>query len=478
MATKCTRLLINQIQLGRPPESPRSQYLCLLNTKVIAQLSENEELVSTTRKLKEANEGMKTAQEELQQQIASQLSQIEAKGSELSNLQSQHEELQEQIRANESQLKDLQTQNDSDYNARMLENDQLQKIMSSQMATINELWKENLNLRTEVQEQTSQVQTKESELQNLQSEHDLSSTAWLMENERSEEVAASQKRIVRELQKNLAIMRTTQEGLQQHIEAKKTELINLKSQYAKDLAQERAEVPSSVVLILCEFCLESTNYFNLHTIHSWVLQSNEIHAKAEKTVEQLQLQVDMFALDQRMLLDEIENLPQFVITIGTLLSRISSLRGQLVLLFKRISLLNTDIAVLKAQNDHDNHVILMLEAQAIEERGQFDSEIERFKNESNELNYKIAQLRDKYSDVNEASKRLKIQSARDKEALVHAQGEAKQNKMNTSREIALLKEQLTTAQSIIEEKEMNELTVLSSVHAMGMREERKRRPGR
>ncbi|KAJ6450227.1 hypothetical protein C8R47DRAFT_1084488 [Mycena vitilis] len=86
-------------------------HITKLNTKVIAQLSENEELVSTTRKLKEANEGMKTAQEELQQQIASQLSQIEAKGSELSNLQSQHEELQEQIRANKSQLKDLQTQN-------------------------------------------------------------------------------------------------------------------------------------------------------------------------------------------------------------------------------------------------------------------------------------------------------------------------------------------------------------------------------
>ncbi|KAJ6469179.1 hypothetical protein C8R47DRAFT_1065011 [Mycena vitilis] len=36
-----------------------------------------------------------------------------------------------------------------------------------------------------------------------------------------------------------------------------------------------------------------------------------------------------------------------------------------------------------------------------------------------------------------------------------------------------LKEQLKTAQGIIEEKEANELTVLSSVHAMGMREERR-----
>ncbi|KAJ7622845.1 hypothetical protein DFH06DRAFT_1143162 [Mycena polygramma] len=433
-----------------------------LNAKVIVQSSESEKLVTTMSELKKANEDMETAQEELQQQIASQTSQIQAKESDLSNLQSQHVildlkgELQEQIRAKESQLEDLQTQNDSDYNAWMLENDQLKQITSSQMTTINELWKENLNLQTE----------------------DLNSNARSMENERFREFASSQKLIVRELQKKLAIMRTTQEGLQQHIEAKKTELIHLQSQHAEDLAQERAEVPSSVVLILCEFCLESTDYFNSHTIHSWVLQSNEIHAKAEDTVEQLQLQIEIFALDQRMLLDEIENIPQFVITIGTLVSRISSLRGRLVSLFKRISLLNTDIAVLKAQNDQDNQVILMLEAQAIEERGQFDSEIEKFKNESNELNYKIAQLRDKYKDVNEASKRLRIQNSRDKEALVDTQGEARQNEMKASREIALLKEQLTTAQSIIEEKEMNELTVLSSVHAMGMREERKRRQGR
>ncbi|KAJ6550343.1 hypothetical protein B0H19DRAFT_1074200 [Mycena capillaripes] len=330
---------------------------------------------------------------------------------------------------------------DYDDIQRLSEN--VQKTVSSQQTTINELREENLSLLG----QHLELQTSRGKL---------------------EQQISSQRTIILEVQAQNSVL----SGLN----------VELEAQYHLELALQQSEVPQNVILVLCGFCATiSRLQLRLNHVHRYISSQEkehknlqlthralksavvEIQGQSADTIEEMKRHIETLKCEQHLLWGETENIPQFVIVIGTLISHISHLRGRL-----------------SGVHEHITWVLEETVGNHQDQLEKLESHIQELKSQNDTLQTQIYQLRDRYTKINEALKRSKIENSQNqvREALANVQNEAEDYRTRAQSRITLLQQELNNLQIIAEERDKNDLTVLSAVHALGMREARGQRERR